>query len=113
MLDRIVTQMHEASEAGETGLRFKTRLDQLGVPATEHVTLRKTYETYDALRKAGRNQHLGLRRAQPVAPGRAVGRGANGRDPWQPALAVLPLHVACPEEAVQGRLEGAGRLGRE
>ena len=86
MLDRIVTQMHEASEAGETGLRFKTRLDQLGVPATEHVTLRKTYETYDALRKAGRNHiwgYVARNLSRPVA----LSDGARmdvilGNPPW-------------------------------
>ncbi|MEE4207835.1 MAG: N-6 DNA methylase [Parvularcula sp.] len=86
MLDRIVAQMHEASEAGESGLRFKSRLDHLGVPAAEHVTLRTTYETYDALRRAGRNHiwgYVARNLSRPVALSDGAGMDVIlGNPPW-------------------------------
>lgn len=86
MLDRIVAQMNQASDADETGMQFQARLDHLSVPAVEHATLRTTYETYHALRKAGRNHiwgYVARNLSRPVA----LSDGAKmdvvlGNPPW-------------------------------
>ncbi|MCJ2130911.1 N-6 DNA methylase [Methylobacterium sp. E-045] len=86
LFDRVVTAMHDASEAGRTAEVFARGLAGLGVPADQHPTLITTFTIYDRLRRAGRDHVWGFfarNLSRPVA----LSDGARvdvviGNPPW-------------------------------
>ena len=70
VLDRVVAEMDEASEADEGGSRFVDRLQRIGVGEVDHHTLKRTYETFHKLRQAGRDHiwgYVARNLSRPVA----------------------------------------------
>lgn len=55
LFDRVMEQMHEASESGRRPEAFANIARKLGASEDHLATLRSTYTTYDALRRAGRD----------------------------------------------------------
>ena len=86
LFDRVVTAMHDASEAERSADAFARGLSRLGVPAEQAATLSTTYATYHRLRRAGRNHVWGFvarNLSRPVA----ISDGARvdvvvGNPPW-------------------------------
>ncbi|GJE61865.1 hypothetical protein MPOCJGCO_3991 [Methylobacterium trifolii] len=86
LFDRVVADMHDASEDGRTPEAFVRGLAALGVPPDQFDTLRSTYATYDRLRRAGRDHVWGFfarNLSRPVA----ISDGARvdvviGNPPW-------------------------------
>lgn len=86
LFDRVVTAMHDASEAGRTADAFARGLAGLGVAAEQHATLVTTFTIYDRLRRAGRDHVWGFfarNLSRPVA----LSDGARvdvviGNPPW-------------------------------
>lgn len=86
LFDRVVTAMHDASEAGRDADTFLRGIAGCRVPTAQHGTLRATYITYDRLRRAGRDHVWGFiarNLSRPVA----LSDGARvdvvlGNPPW-------------------------------
>lgn len=108
LFDAVVTDMHDASEAGVAVRAFPTRLLHLGVPPDQVATLGATYGTYDRLRRAGRDHVWGfiarnLSRPVAISDGRRVD-AIIGNPPW------LSYRFLSPELQARFR-ESAQRLG--
>lgn len=105
MLDAVVSDMHQASEAHEKEAAFEPRLDRLGVAAADRATLRTTYGIYHALRAAGRNHiwgYVARNLSRPVAL--SDGEGVDvivGNPPW--------LSYRFMSSALQKRFKDASR----
>ena len=86
LFDRVVTAMHDASEAERSAEAFARGLSRLGIAPDQSQTLSNTYATYHRLRRAGRDHVWGFiarNLSRPVA----VSDGARvdvvvGNPPW-------------------------------
>ena len=108
LFDRVVTAMHDASEAGRAPEAFARGLSRLGVPEDQADTLCGTYATYHRLRRGGRDHVWGFfarNLSRPVA----VSDGARvdvvvGNPPW-----LSYRYMSAPMQ--QDFREAARRLG--